>query len=73
MLSMDEGSVFNQRMFSVEGSSVISGGKQSFQWRGVQGSSVFSGRKCREAVFSVEGNAAKQCFQWMDAVLLFFS
>ena len=52
---MDEGSVFNQRMFSVEGSSVISGGKQSFQWRGG-----------REVVFSVEGSVGKQCFQWRE-------
>ena len=62
MLSMDEGSVFNQRMFSVEESSVISGGKQCFQWKEVQGSSVFSGRKCREAVFSGEGSAESTVF-----------
>ena len=68
-------------MFSVEENLFI-GGKQCFQCREVQGSSVFSGwKQCfqwrevqkalfsvMEAVFSVKGGARKQCFQWREAV-----
>ena len=54
-----------EAVFSVEGS-VFNGRKQCFQFREVQGSSVFSGGK---QCFC----GGKQCFQWREVLKAVFS